>query len=206
MRAWPPVNAFLTTKINLRFTINVPSSFALADESATRAPMNDILFMIGDLPVHTGAALIGFGALALTLLTIIAIVIARSGRRGAELAVAQAIRAVELEERLSEMLRAQSEATGRVDAMGQARAGRQADMARAVNERLDSVAPPRRQAAEQTTRNTMDSLRELHERLGIIDNAHKNLTDLTTQVTTLRDGLANKQSRGAFRHARIEET
>ena len=50
----------------------------------------------------------------------------------------------------------------------------------------------------------MDSLRELHERLGIIDNAHKNLTDLTTQVTTLRDVLANKQSRGAFGQARME--
>src|SRR5229473_108496 len=131
--------------------------------------MNEILFMIGDWPVRTGAALIGFGALALTLLTIIAIVIARSGRRGAELAVAQAIRADELEERLSEMLRAQSEATGRVDAMGQALAGRQADLARAVN-----------------------------------DNAHKNLTDLTSQVTTLRDVLANKQSRGAFGQARME--
>src|SRR5260370_41643500 len=151
MRAWPPVNAFLTTKINLRFTINVPFSFALADESATRAPMNDILFMIGDLPVHTGAALIGFGALALTLLTIIAIVIARSGRRGAELAVAQAIRAVELEERLCEMLRAQSEATGRVDAMGQAPAGRHAGMARPGHEQPDCVTHRVGQSMEQTT-------------------------------------------------------
>ncbi len=31
------------------------------------------------------------------------------------------------------------------------------------------------------------------ERLAVIDSAHKNLTDLTTQVTTLRDVLANKQ-------------
>ena len=99
--------------------------------------MNEILFVIGDLPVRTGSALIGFGALALVLLLSIAVVLARSGRRGAELAMAQAIRADELEERLSEMLRAQSEATGRVDAMGQQLAGRQADMARAVNERLD---------------------------------------------------------------------
>ena len=28
--------------------------------------MNEILFMIGDLPVRTGEALIGFGALALS--------------------------------------------------------------------------------------------------------------------------------------------
>jgi DNA recombination protein RmuC len=166
--------------------------------------MNEILFLIGDMPVRAGSALIGFGALALVLLLTIAIVIARSGRRGAEQAMAQAIRADELEERLSEMLRAQSEATGRVDAMGQALAGRQADMARAVNERLDSVTHRVGQSMEQTTRNTMDSLRVLHERLGIIDNAHKNLTDLTSQVTTLRDVLANKQSRGAFGQARME--
>jgi DNA recombination protein RmuC len=166
--------------------------------------MNDILFMIGDLPVHTGAALIAFGALALALLFVIAIVIARSGRRGAETAMAQAIRADELEERLSEVLRIQNEATGRVHEMGQALVGRQAEMARAVNERLDSVTHRVGQSMENTTRSTMDSLRVLHERLGIIDNAHKNLTDLTTQVTTLRDVLANKQSRGAFGQARME--
>src|SRR6202140_5217247 len=159
--------------------------------------MNEILFMIGDLPIRTGTALIGFGALALVLLLTIAIVIARSARRGADFAMTQAMRADELEDRLSDMLRAQNEATGRVDAMGQALAGRQADMARAVNERLDTGNHRRGPRREQTTRNTMDSLRVLHERLGIIDNAHKNLTDLTAQVTTLRDVLSNKQSRGA---------
>src|ERR1700709_786104 len=166
--------------------------------------MNEILFTIGDWPVHTSEALIGFGALALILLLTIAIIMARSGSRGAELAMAQAIRADELEERVSEMLRIQNEATGRVHEMGQALAGRQSDMARAVNERLDSVTHRVGQSMEQTTRNTMDSLRVLHERLGIIDNAHKNLTDLTSQVTTLRDVLANKQSRGAFGQARME--
>src|SRR5436853_3719387 len=166
--------------------------------------MNEVLFTIGDLPVRAGLALIGIGTLALILLLTITIVIALSGSRGAALAMAQAIRADELEERLREMMRAQSESTGRVDAMGQALAGRQAEMARAVNERLDSVTHRVGQSMEATTRNTMDSLRALHERLGIIDNAHKNLTDLTSQVTTLRDVLANKQSRGAFGQARME--
>jgi DNA recombination protein RmuC len=166
--------------------------------------MNDILFRIGDWPVQVDAALTGFAALTLLLLLVIAIVVARSGRRGADLAMMQAVRADELEERLSEMLRAQSEANGRVDAMGQALAGRQADMARTVNERLDSVTHRVGQSMEQTTRSTMDSLRVLHERLGIIDHAHKNLTELTSQVTTLRDVLANKQSRGAFGQARME--
>ncbi|MGY3441010.1 DNA recombination protein RmuC [Bradyrhizobium sp. USDA 4473] len=164
--------------------------------------------MFGDLPVRVSDALIGLGALTLILLFAIAVVIARASRRGAELAMAQAIRADELEERLADMLRAQSESSGRVDAkvdaFAQALAGRQAEMARAVNERLDSVTHRVGQSMEQSTRNTMDSLRVLHERLGIIDHAHKNLNELTTQVTTLRDVLANKQSRGAFGQARME--
>src|SRR3954452_4410455 len=169
-----------------------------------QAGMNEILFVVGDLPIRVSDALIGFGAIALVLLLAIAIIIGRSGRRGAELAMAQAIRADELEERLSEMLQAQNQSTGRVDAMAQAVTSRQAELARAVNERLDSVTHRVGQSMEATTRNTMDSLRVLHERLGIIDNAHKNLTDLTSQVTTLRDVLANKQSRGAFGQARME--
>jgi DNA recombination protein RmuC len=166
--------------------------------------MSDILFTIGDAPVTAAVALTCFSALALGLLLAIAIIIARSGSRGAATAMAQAIRADELEQRLSQMMRAQSEATGRVDAMGQALAGRQAEMARAVSERLDSVTHRVGQSMERTTRSTMESLHALHERLGIIDNAHKNLTDLTSQVTTLRDVLANKQSRGAFGQARME--
>jgi DNA recombination protein RmuC len=62
--------------------------------------MNEIIFMLGDWPVRTVDALIGFGALVLILLLVIAVVIARSGRRGAELAMANAIRADELEERI----------------------------------------------------------------------------------------------------------
>ena len=106
--------------------------------------MNEILFMIGDCRSAPATALIGFGALALVLLLIIAIVIARSGRRGAELGDGAGHPRRRTRRTADEMLRAQSEATGRVDAMGQALAGRQAEMARAVNERLDSVTPSRR--------------------------------------------------------------
>src|SRR6266480_4845204 len=194
----------LTIKFTCHFTQRCSLFVRVQARIGYNGTMNEILFVIGDLPIHPGAALIAFGVLALTLLLAIAIVIARSGRRGAELAMAQAIRADELEERLSEILGAQREQTGRSDAMAQVLAGRQAEMARAVNERLDSVTHRVGQSMEATTRNTMDSLRVLHERLGIIDNAHKNLTDLTSQVTTLRDVLANKQSRGAFGQARME--
>ena len=70
-------------------------------------------------------------------------------------------------------------------------------MARAVNERLDSATHRVGQSMEQTMRTTMDSLRVLHERLGIIDHAQQNLSELTSQAATLRDST-DKQSRGAF--------
>jgi DNA recombination protein RmuC len=168
------------------------------------SPLNQIVFMIGGLPVRTIDVLIGFGVLVLLLLVTIAIAVSRSGRRGAELAMLQAARADELEQRLGDIMRVQNESSGRADAIGQALAGRQAELARSVNERLDTVTHRVGQSMEQNARHTMESLHALHERLGIIDNAHKNLTDLTTQVTTLRDVLANKQSRGAFGQARME--
>ncbi|CCD94580.1 conserved hypothetical protein [Bradyrhizobium sp. ORS 375] len=171
---------------------------------ALNSALNPVVVMIGDLPVRASDALIGFGVLVLLLLVTIGLAVARSGRRSSELAAQQALRTEEIEQRFGEMIRVQSEASGRVDAMAQLLAGRQVDLARSVNERLDAVTHRVGQSMEQTTRHTMDSLRVLHERLGIIDNAHRDLSELTTQVSTLRDVLANKQSRGAFGQARME--
>jgi DNA recombination protein RmuC len=55
-------------------------------------------------------------------------------------------------------------------------------------------------ASKQTTEN----LQKLNERLAVIDNAQRNLTDLASQVTSLQSVLTNKQSRGAFGQARME--
>ena len=60
--------------------------------------MNEILFLIGDWPVRVADGLIGISALALVLLLVLVMVVAKSGRRGAELAMAQAIRAQHNEE------------------------------------------------------------------------------------------------------------
>ncbi|MDF3809743.1 MULTISPECIES: DNA recombination protein RmuC [Rhodopseudomonas] len=166
--------------------------------------MNETLFYLGDWPVSTGVAAAAFALLVLLLLVAIAVAVARFMQSGSDAALAQAVRATELEQRLAYMMRAQHEATGRVDAMGTALAGRQAEMARAVTERLDSVTHRVGQSMDHSTRHTLDSLRVLHERLGIIDSAQQNLTDLAAEVTTLRDVLSNKQSRGAFGQARME--
>lgn len=166
--------------------------------------MSEILFMAGDIPVRLGPALIALGALAFVSLVTLVIVVARQARAGQMAAMAHSIHAQELEQRVGEMMRAQSDTSGRVHAMGEALAGRQAELARSLNERMDNVTHRVGQSIEHTARHTVESLRALHERLAVIDSAHKNLTDLTTQVTTLRDVLSNKQTRGAFGQARME--
>lgn len=103
-----------------------------------------------------------------------------------------------------ELARLQAETAGRLQAMGEALTGRQAELARVLSERLDSVSSRLGASLETTTQATVDRLRHLHERLAVIDHAQKNLTELSTQVTSLRDVLANKQTRGAFGQASME--
>jgi DNA recombination protein RmuC len=57
---------------------------------------------------------------------------------------------------------------------------------------------------QNATRHTTENLQKLNERLAVIDNAQRNLTDLASQVTSLQSVLTNKQSRGAFGQARME--
>jgi DNA recombination protein RmuC len=73
-----------------------------------------------------------------------------------------------------------------------------------VAERLDAVSTRLGHAIDETTRQTVQRLQTLHERIAVIDHAQKSLTDLSGQVTTLRDVLGNKQARGAFGQARME--
>ena len=81
---------------------------------------------------------------------------------------------------------------------------RQLQLAQLVNTRLDSVSHNLGQSLQATTKQTTDNLQALHARLAVIDSAQKNITDLSTQVTSLREVLANKQTRGAFGQGRME--
>jgi DNA recombination protein RmuC len=145
-----------------------------------------------------------FGAVLFLVLLILVIVVARSAGARSRDADAQAERTEDLEARLAEMARAQVEAIGRAQAMGEGLAARQSELARLVNERLDAVSGRIGQSMEATTKQTVERLQHLHERLAVIDSAQKNLTELSSQVTSLRDVLSNKQVRGAFGQARME--
>jgi DNA recombination protein RmuC len=143
-------------------------------------------------------------AAGLALMIVLVIVLARTFRRQGNETARHAQRAADLETRLAEMVRVQADTAGRVHTMGETLSGRQAELARLVGERLDAVTHRLGQSMSESGRHTMESLRHLHERLAVIDHAQKNLTELTSQVTSLREVLANKQARGAFGQGRME--
>jgi DNA recombination protein RmuC len=110
----------------------------------------------------------------------------------------------DLEMRIGDLARIQAEMTGRVQGMGELLSGGHAELARTVNDRLDAVTRNLGLSMEANKQGTVEGLQKLHERLLVIDRAQSNLTDLTTQVTSLREVLSNKQTRGAFGQAQME--
>jgi DNA recombination protein RmuC len=149
-------------------------------------------------------ALAAVAALSLLSTAVIAVMFARGSRtRGLEQS-ARDVLAQQLEERIGELVRIQAETAGRVHTMGEVLSGRQAELTRAVGERLDAVTHRIGQSMETNKHDTVQSLQKLNERLAVIDSAQKNITDLASQVTSLQGILANKQQRGAYGQGRME--
>ena len=105
---------------------------------------------------------------------------------------------------MAELARAQTDTAARLEAMIGMLARGQTQLQHAVNERLDSVSHRLGDSLEKTKQSTTENLQKLNERLAVIDNAQKNITELATQVTSLQGVLSNKQSRGAFGQGRME--
>jgi DNA recombination protein RmuC len=82
---------------------------------------------------------------------------------------------------------------------------RLADHERAVSARLDTVGLRVGQSLEASTNQTKESLSALRERLAVMDEAQKNITELSTQMVGLQDILSNKQARGAFGEIQLQD-
>ena len=93
---------------------------------------------------------------------------------------------------------------GRLQTMAEVAGSSQAELGRAIHERLDRVSQNLGVNLEETTRKTSENLSKLNERLAVIDTAQRNITELSTRVVSLQDILANKQQRGAFGQLRME--
>ncbi|MDP3342051.1 DNA recombination protein RmuC [Frigidibacter sp.] len=166
--------------------------------------MNEIAFILLDRPVTWGEAAIGFATLSLALLLIMTLSSWRASRGRALEAAIAAERARETDDKVAETNRLQAELTGRMQSMAEILSTRQGDLARLVADRMEGLRHQVGQGLEQNVRQTSESLGRLQERLAVIDSAQKNLTNLTSEVVTLRDVLSNKQARGAYGQGRME--
>jgi DNA recombination protein RmuC len=117
-------------------------------------------------------------------------------REGAEAAL--------LEAKLRDLAAAQNEIAGRFSHAIDSQARSQADLQRAVAERLEALDKRLGDNLKETAAKTAETLGGLQTRLCVIDEAQKNLTDLSGQVVSLQQILANKQARGAWGQGQME--
>lgn len=166
--------------------------------------MDRTLFLLGETPVTLEMAMYAALGLFAVLLGVLIVVVLRQSRQRAEEAAITENRAREAERQLADLMRIQSEMTGRMQTMSEIFGSRTSDLARLVNERLDSQGQRLGAAVQESQAKTSESLAKLQERLAVIDNAQNNITQLSRDVVSLQSILANKQTRGAFGQGRME--
>jgi DNA recombination protein RmuC len=166
--------------------------------------MNQSILTINGLDISLGATIGAFAASVLAVLVIIAAISIRAFRRREQESLRHIRQSEAMESRMAELARIQAETVGRLQALGEGLGGRQAELARVMTERLDAVSMRLGHSMDEVTRQTVQRLQGLHERIAVIDHAQKSLADLSGQVTSLRDVLGNKQARGAFGQVRME--
>ena len=166
--------------------------------------MNSVLILLDGYPLTFGEALAG--ALAAIALLLLAVLVAAARGRGARRREAEAAydRQRELEARIAGLAQSSAELNGRLGTLGEWLGSRQADLARVMSERLDNVGERLGAGLETHAKATGDNLTKLNERLAVIDAAQTRLAGMTEEVVSLKDILANKQSRGAFGQGRME--
>jgi DNA recombination protein RmuC len=158
---------------------------------------DQIVLTMGTVAISLGQAVLIVAGVLVALLLTITLMLVLSARARKERGFEAAQRTGELEVRLAEM-------AGRLQAMTESAGAREEHLSRTLDQRLDQISLRMGQNMQETSKRTTDSLRQVHERLAVIDNAQANITELSTQMVGLQNILANKQSRGAFGQARME--
>lgn len=165
---------------------------------------------LSDLGVSTGE--FGLG-LALVVVVILGVIIAVKAGKPDGTAALQMTTLLDSLTRLSSdqaELRGQlaqiaaSQETGRKLVAEQLQA-QEREIGKTLNDRLEKVTQRVGESIQKTTDKTSESLTDLQKRLAVIDAAQKNITDLSTDIVGLQDILSNKQARGAFGQAQMED-
>jgi DNA recombination protein RmuC len=163
-----------------------------------------LIAVVDGVPISLAEALgaaLGLMA-ALMALTLIALWRAAAARRR-EREIADE-RQEAIEARFAQLAQSSAELSGRIGGMSEWLGSRQTDLARVVADRLDSVGARLGQGLDAQAQTTGESLGKLNERLAVIDAAQSRMSEMTREVVSLKDILANKQARGAFGQGRME--
>ena len=166
--------------------------------------MNDVVLILGKTSITWGQAVMGMAGLSLVLLLLVTMLLLRTRRDRAFEAAIAAERAREMDDKVAELTRIQSEMTGRMRTIAEVFGTRQSDFVRMISERIDGLQHRVGQGLEASTRHQTENLSRLNERLAVIDAAQQNLTSLTGEIVGLKDILSNKQARGAYGQGRME--
>jgi DNA recombination protein RmuC len=159
------------------------------------------LAVIDGVPISATDA-VGVVLALLAALSLIALWRAQAARRR-EREIADE-RQEAIEARFAALAQSSAELNGRIGGMSEWLGSRQTDLARLVAERLDSVGARLGAGLDAQAQTTGESLGKLNERLAVIDAAQSRLSEMTREVVSLKDILANKQARGAFGQGRME--
>jgi len=173
--------------------------------------MNDLTTLLSQPVAQLGATTLTFGHVLLAagfaifgLAVLLGLAMWRASSARALAAAEAAERAREAEARMAEITRAQAEMQGRMGALAEVFTTRQAELNKAIGERLDGMTSRLGQSITEQTKSTHENLARLQERLAVIDSAQNNIQTLAGQVVQLQHILSNKQTRGAFGQSRME--
>jgi len=143
----------------------------------------------------------------------------------------EALKQENFDRQMASLLEAQNQLTGRLATMQDGQVTGQQALTQSLNERLDAVSLKLNQNLSENTQKTTQTLNErldkvtqqmgknltensqktqehlgqLNTRLALINEAHKKLDGLTTEVVGLQEVLGNKQARGAFGEIQLND-
>jgi len=106
---------------------------------------------------------------------------------------------------LTDMADKQAALQGRLSQFADDTAQRDAHFRESLDSRLSQVSEKVGASIVQTQERNSENLKQLHERLALIDRAQKNIETLSGEVSGLQSLLSNKQSRGAFGEKQMQD-
>jgi DNA recombination protein RmuC len=96
------------------------------------------------------------------------------------------------------------EAQGKIAGQFSQAIGSQAELQRTLSAQIDALNRRMSESLAESATKTAATVSSIGERLTVIDQAQKNIANLSTQVVSLQEILSDKQTRGAFGQERME--